>query len=237
MLFVFKKKKIFIITAFAVLSVFLLGVAKEKFFLTEEAFLPTEGKTIIVDAGHGSPDGGAVGNSGVLEKDLNLSVAMTLQKFFESNGTQVLLTRSDDNGIYDVSGSIKNKKVSDIKNREEFIKNSDAQVFISIHMNKFSDSKYSGPQVFYSGNNKNSELLAKCIQKSMIAALNPQNKREVKKADSSIYLLDKAQIPAVLVECGFLSNAEEERLLKDESYQRQLAWSVYCGIIEYFNEK
>ena len=237
MLFVFKKKKVFLITAIVVLSVFLLGVAKEKFFLTEETFLPTEGKTIIIDAGHGSPDGGAVGSSGVLEKDLNLSVAISLQKFFESNGTQVLLTRSDDNGIYDVSGSIKNKKVSDIKNREEFIKNSDAEAFISIHMNKFSDSVYSGPQVFYSANNKNSELLAKCIQKSMIAALNPQNKREVKKADSSIYLLDKAQIPAVLVECGFLSNAEEERLLKDEKYQRQLAWSVYCGIIEYFNEK
>lgn len=237
MLFVFKKKKVFIIAAIVILAVFALGVAKEKTFLTKETFLPTEGKTIIIDAGHGSPDGGAVGNTGVLEKDLNLSVAMALQKFFESNGTQVLLTRSDDNGIYDVSGSIKNKKVSDIKNREEFIKSSDAEAFISIHMNKFSDAKYSGPQVFYSGNNENSEFLAKCIQESMIAALNPENKREIKKADSSIYLLKKAQIPAVLVECGFLSNKEEEQRLKDEKYQRQLAWSVYCGIIEYFNEK
>jgi len=236
-LFVFKKKKVFIITAILVMVVFLLGVAKEKFFLTEETFLPTEGKTIIIDAGHGAPDGGAVGSSGVLEKDLNLSVAMSLQKFFESNGTKVLLTRSDDNGIYDISGSIKNKKVSDIKNREEFIKKSDAQIFISIHMNKFSDSVYSGPQVFYSGNNKDSELLANCIQKSMIAALNPQNKREVKKADSSIYLLSHTEIPAVLVECGFLSNAKEEKMLQDKKYQRQLAWSVYCGVIEYFNEK
>lgn len=237
MLFVFKGKKVLIVTLVLVLAVFLSGVAKEKVLKTKEAFLPISGKTIIIDAGHGSPDGGAVGNSGVLEKDLNLSVATILQKFFESSGTQVLLTRSDDNGIYDVSGSIKNKKVSDIKNREEFIKNSDAQIFVSIHMNKFSDSAYSGPQVFYSKNNKNSENLANCIQKSMIAALNPKSKREVKSADSSIYLLSHTDIPAVLVECGFLSNAEEEKMLKDEKYQRQLAWSVYCGIIDYFNEK
>lgn len=237
MLFVFKGKKVLIVTLVLVLTVFLSGVAKEKVLKTEETFLPISGKTIIIDAGHGFPDGGAVGSSGVLEKDLNLSVAMFLQKFFESSGTHVLLTRSDDNGIYDISGSIKNKKVSDIKNREEFIKNSDAQIFVSIHMNKFSDSKYSGPQVFYSKNNEKSEILAKCIQKSMIAALNPKSKREVKSADSSIYLLSHTDIPAVLVECGFLSNAEEEKMLKDEKYQRQLAWSVYCGIIDYFNEK
>ena len=104
-------------------------------------------------------------------------------------------------------------------------------------MNKFTDSKYSGPQVFYSKNNEMSEVLANCIQKSMIAALNPKSKREVKSADSSIYLLSHTDIPAVLIECGFLSNAEEEKMLQDEKYQRQLAWSVYCGIIDYFNEK
>ena len=237
MLFVFKRKKVLTVSLALVLVLFLSGVAKEKIFKTKETFLPISGKTIIIDAGHGSPDGGAVGNSGVLEKDLNLSVAKILQKFFESNGTQVLLTRSDDNGIYESGGSIKNKKVSDIKNREEFIKNSDAQIFISIHMNKFTDSKYSGPQVFYSKNNEMSEVLANCIQKSMIAALNPKSKREVKSADSSIYLLSHTDIPAVLIECGFLSNAEEEKMLQDEKYQRQLAWSVYCGIIDYFNEK
>ena len=237
MLFVLNKKRVLIIALSVAFLVFLSGIAKEKLLKDEETFLPTIGKTIIIDAGHGAPDGGAVGTTGVLEKDLNLSVARSLQKFFESGGTQVLLTRSDDNGIYDVSGSIKNKKVSDIKNREEFIKSVDAEVFISIHMNKFPEGKYSGPQVFYSGNNEKSKTLAECIQKSMIAALNPQNKREVKCADSSIYLLKHTDIPAVLVECGFLSNAEEEKLLKDEKYQRQLAWSVYCGVIEYFNEK
>lgn len=237
MLFVFKRKKVLAALLVLVVAVFLSGVLKEHIFKDKETFMPASEKTIIIDAGHGSPDGGAVGESGVLEKDLNLSVAIMLQKFFESGGTNVLLTRSDDNGIYDVSGSIKNKKVSDIKNREEFIKSVDAEVFISIHMNKFPESKYSGPQVFYSKNNEQSEVLANCIQKSMIAALNPKSKREVKQADSSIYLLSHTDIPAVLVECGFLSNAEEEKMLQDEKYQRQLAWSVYCGIIEYFNEK
>ena len=203
----------------------------------KETFLPSEGRTVIIDAGHGSPDGGAVGNSGVLEKDLNLAVAKNLQKFFESNGTRVLVTRSDDNGIYDVDGSIKNKKVSDIKNREEFIKSSNAELFISIHMNKFSDSRYSGPQVFFSPNNEDSELLAKCIQESLINALNPEKKREIKKAGNDIYLLKTAEIPAVLVECGFLSNHDEERKLQDTNYQRELAWSLYCGVIEYFSEK
>ena len=237
MLFVLKKKKVLTILIVVALAVFVSGILKEKISETKETFLPSEGKTIIIDAGHGAPDGGAVGSTGILEKDLNLSVAKMLQKFFESNGTRVLLTRSDDNGIYDVSGSIKNKKVSDIKNREEFIKEANAELFISVHMNKFPEEKYSGPQVFYSANNEKSELLAKCIQESMIAALNPEKKREIKKADENIYLLKKTQIPAVLVECGFLSNPQEEQKLKDEKYQRQLAWSMYCGIIEYFNEK
>ena len=237
MLFVFKKSRLILSFMVLALVVYACGIFNELFLSEKEVFLPSEGKTIIIDAGHGAPDGGAVGSTGVLEKDINLSVAKALQRLFESNGTNVVLTRSDDNGIYDVSGSIKNKKVSDIKNREEIINESNADLFISIHMNKFPQSKYSGPQVFYSANNKNSELLAKCIQESMIAALNPENKREIKKADGSIYLLKNAKIPAVLVECGFLSNVDEEQKLIDENYQRQLAWSMYCGIIEYFNEK
>ena len=188
-------------------------------------------------AGHGAPDGGAVGDSGVQEKDLNLAVAQRLQKFMESGGVQVLLTRSDDNGIYDISGSIKNKKVSDIKNREKFMKETDADIFVSIHMNKFSEKQYSGPQVFYSVNDDDSKCLAECIQGNMISALSPKSEREIKPADKNIYLLKNATIPAVLVECGFLSNMEEEMKLKDENYQRKLAWAIYCGLIEYFNEK
>lgn len=186
---------------------------------------------------HGAPDGGAVGSAGVLEKDLNLSIALKLQQFLEQGGTSVILTRSDDNGIYDVSGSIRNKKNSDLKNREKLMKESSADAFISIHMNKFSDSQYSGPQVFFSPNNEKSESLAKMVQSSLIEGLAPPSSREVKKADGSIYLLKQAQLPAILVECGFLSNESEQQKLLDEGYQKQVAWAIYCGIIKYFGEE
>ncbi len=237
MMFVFKKSQVFSGILILFFIVFVCGIMKSAVFSDKETFLPSEGKTIIIDAGHGAPDGGAVGDSGVLEKDLNLSVAQILQKFMESGGTRVLLTRSDDNGIYDVSGNIKSKKVSDIKNREKFMKETDADIFVSIHMNKFSEKQYSGPQVFYSVNDDESKKIADYIQSNMISALSPVSEREIKPADKNIYLLNNATIPAVLVECGFLSNAEEERNLKDKNYQRKLAWSIYCGLIEYFNEK
>ena len=237
MMFVFKKSQLFSGILILFFIVFVCGMMKSAVFSDQETFLPSEGRTIIIDAGHGAPDGGAVGESGVLEKDLNLSVALMLQKFLESGGTHVLLTRSDDNGIYDISGSIKNKKVSDIKNREKFMKEMDADVFVSIHMNKFPEKKYSGPQVFYSVNDEESKIIAESIQRNMIAVLSPVSEREIKPADKNIYLLTNASVPAVLVECGFLSNPEEEQNLKDKNYQRRLAWAVYCGMLEYFNEK
>ena len=187
-------------------------------------------------AGHGAPDGGAEGKSGILEKDLNLSVSKKLQKFFEQNGTYVIITRSDDSGIYDVSGSIRSKKNQDLKNREKIIEESNADIFISIHMNKFQESKYSGPQVFYSPNNEESKTIAECVQKSMTECLKPSSERKIKKADGSIYLLKKAKIPAILVECGFLSNTEEEQKLIDEDYQKQIAWSIYAGILKYYDK-
>ncbi len=237
MLFVLKKNRL--VLGFLILSavVFACGILKPIVFSSKETFLPSEGRTIIIDAGHGAPDGGAVGTSGVLEKDLNLAVAKALQKFLEAGGTQVILTRSDDNGIYDVSGSIKSKKVSDIKNREKLMQESDADAFISIHMNKFPQKQYSGPQVFYSVNNENSKTLAECVQHNLITVLSPKSERETKEAYDSIYLLKNATVPAILIECGFLSNAEEEKKLTDEKYQKQIAWAIYCGIIQYFDEK
>lgn len=178
-----------------------------------------------------------MGSAGVLEKDLNLSIALKLQQFLEQGGTSVILTRSDDNGIYDVSGSIRNKKNSDLKNREKLMEESSADAFVSIHMNKFSDSQYSGPQVFFSANNENSETLAKKVQSSLIEALKPSSEREIKKADGSIYLLKQAKLPAILVECGFLSNEAEQQKLLDDNYQKQVAWAIYGGIIQYFSEK
>ncbi len=177
-----------------------------------------------------------MGIGGVTEKDLNLSVALHLQAFLEQGGTGVIMTRSDDNGIYDASDSIRSKKNSDMKNREKLLNASGADAFISIHMNRFSDSKYSGPQVFFSKNHKNSEKLAELIQTSMMQSLHPAMEREIKKADNGIYLLKKAELPAVLVECGFISNPEEQQKLSDENYRREVAWAIYCGVIQYFNE-
>lgn len=237
MLFVLKKHRLILGFLILTIIVFACGILKSAMFSDKETFLPSEGRTIIIDAGHGAPDGGAVGQSGVLEKDLNLAVAQALQKFLEAGGTQVIVTRSDDNGIYDVSGSIKSKKVSDIKNREKLMQESDADAFISIHMNKFPEEKYSGPQVFYSTNDDSSKNLAECVQKNLITVLAPKSEREVKEAYDSIYLLKNATIPAVLIECGFLSNHSEEKKLLDENYQKQIAWAIYCGVVQYFDEK
>lgn len=172
-----------------------------------------------------------------MEKDLNLSIATKLQQFCEQGGINVVLTRSDDNGIYDISGNIRSKKNSDIKNREALISKSGADAFVSIHLNKFPESKYSGPQVFYSPNNEKSEVLAECVQLSLVEALAPPSKRDKKKSDGNIYLLKHAKIPAILVECGFLSNEEEQKKLLDEAYQKKVAWSIYCGILKYFNDE
>jgi len=188
-------------------------------------------------ATHGAPDGGAVGSNGVLEKDLNLAISLKLQTFLEQSGVAVILTRSDDNGIYSVSESIRNKKYSDMKNREKLIKSSNADAFVSIHMNKFTDEQYSGPQVFFSKNRPESEQLARLVQDNLNACVSPPSPRDIKKADSNIYLLKTAELPAGLVECGFLSNKAEQEKLLNENYQKQIAWAIYCGMIQYFNDK
>lgn len=236
MLMVLSKKGIGMFFAVIALCVCLGGTAY-RICYSRRTFLPTESKIVIVDAGHGAPDGGAIGSAGIPEKDLNLAVAKKLQQFLEQGGTNVLLTRSDDNGIYDISQSIKSKKKTDMINREKIMDESGADAFISIHMNKFSDSQYSGPQVFYSKNDERSEVLANQVQENLNEALLPESPRNIKKADSNIYLLKQAHLPAILVECGFLSNEEEQKKLIDDDYQKQIAWAIYCGVIKYFNEE
>ena len=234
MLVIIKKWNLLLIAA-----IFLSVVVGAGFFLRQSsafstAAMPVYGKRIIVDAGHGSPDGGAVGSRQVLEKDLNLQIARFLQQYLEQSGADVIVTRSDDNGIYDAdSRTIRQKKRTDLSNRETLMTDSKADFFVSIHMNHFSDSRYSGPQVFYSVNHAESKPLAEAVQKEMIAVLQPPLERAVKPAGKEIYLLNKAKLPAILVECGFLSNDREEQLLLDETYQKKTAWSIYCGLTKY----
>ncbi len=195
-------------------------------------------KRVIVDAGHGAPDGGAVSPKGLLEKDLNLAIAGFLREELEKNGLSVLMTRSDDNGIYDAeSQTIRQKKRSDLANRKKIIEDSGADLFVSVHMNLFSDAKYSGPQVFYSVNHPSSSVLAGVLQAEMNAALKPEKPRAVKPAGKEIYLLNAATLPAVLVECGFLSNAREEALLADETYQKSVAEAICRGVMKHISSE
>ena len=189
--------------------------------------------TVIIDAGHGGEDSGAVVN-GLIEKDINLPIALKLRDMLVASGYRVVMTRDSDISIYDSTAStVREKKVSDMKNREKIINSSEKNILISIHQNKFEQSKYSGAQIFYSGNNENSVLLAEEIRKSVTSLLQPYNRRELKKDSGSIYILKKAKVPAIIVECGFLSNPEEGAKLADEKYQSEMAFAIYCGFLQY----
>lgn len=189
----------------------------------------------MANSAHGGFDGGASAADGTEEKNINLSIALKLKKMMELGGFDVIMTRETDEGIEaDPSDTISNRKVSDMRKRLEIINENSDAIFVSIHLNKFTTASVSGAQVFYSPNNENSLFLAESLQKSIVSRLQPANERVVKKSDSSIYLLKNSQIPSVIVECGFLSNAGELALLKDDQYQSKMAFSIYCGILEYF---
>lgn len=191
---------------------------------------------VVIDAGHGGEDSGAVANS-VLEKDINLEIALKLRDMLKASGIEVKMIRESDVSIYDTaSGTIRERKVSDLKNRVEIVNNNKKNILVSIHQNKFEQSKYSGAQMFYSTNNDKSQILAENIRKSITGLIQPENKRELKKGGSDIYLLNKAAVPAVIVECGFISNEEEAKNLSNEEYQSKIAFAIYCGILEYKNK-
>lgn len=193
---------------------------------------------IILDAGHGGFDGGAEASDGTKEKDINLSIALKTKYLLEQGGFEVIMTRLSDTGIEtDSNQSITKRKVSDMKKRLEIISSNPKAVFVSIHLNKFTTSTAVGAQVFYSPNSESSEILAESLQSRLISQIQPDNTRRIKRADKSIYLMKNAQIPAVIVECGFLSNPSELALLKSEEYQNKTAFSIYCGILDYYNSQ
>lgn len=194
-------------------------------------------KTVIIDPGHGGFDGGTSAADGTIEKDLNLQIALKLNEILNSMGIKTVMTRTDDTATNDDSAqTIRQKKVSDIKNRLKIIEETPDAIFVSIHQNHFEQSKYSGAQVFYSKNNPHSLTLAENIRFRFVTVLQPDNTREIKQSGSEIYLLHHSAAPSVMVECGFLSNSEETKKLKDESYQRNLAFTVAIGIVDYFNQ-
>lgn len=188
--------------------------------------------TVVLDAGHGAPDGGAVGPNGTEEKDVNLDIVLKIREILESRGVKVILTRESDNGIYDASAdSIRKKKISDMHNRREIINKSGADVFISIHMNAFTNKNSKGLHVFYSRSHPESKELAQRII-DKISFVTGAEAHEVKTASDTLYLMKNPVPPAILIECGFISNPEEERLLNTDKYKSKLAYAIADAIAD-----
>jgi len=186
--------------------------------------------------GHGAPDYGVVLRDEIVESEVNLNIAFKLQNLLEQSGTTVILTRHDENGIYEIDKkTIRQKKVSDIKNRVDIGNGSSADMFVSIHLNKIPEEQYSGWQTFYGKNNENGEKLAKAIQENLNQVMKIENKRKSLVINGK-YIIDHVTIPTTIVECGFISNKEEAEKLKLDEYQDKLAWGIYNGIIDYFYE-
>ncbi len=194
-------------------------------------------KVIVIDAGHGIPDSGAVGKNGTLEANLNLDIAKKLQSYLEESGAYVLMTRIDDNSVAsDLNDKIRNIKRNDLNYRRNFKEDAECDVFLSIHMNKFPEEKYYGAQVFYSKTPDNSQILGECIQERLKAEIKNGNHRVAKKSNNDIFILKDATVPSAIVECGFLSNENEEKLLNTEEYRDKVAMAIFMGITDYFDK-
>lgn len=191
--------------------------------------------SVLIDPGHGGFDGGTSAADGTLEKDLNLAVSLQLRDMLSVCGIAVAMTRETDVSTESSDAtSIREKKVSDLRNRLALYERS--SLVIAVHQNHFSSSQYSGTQVFYSGNHPNSAEIANALQRSVATRVQPQNNRQIKKATDGIYLMYHTSVPAVLVECGFLSNAQELSQLKDPQYRQALAWAITLGYWDYIME-
>ena len=193
----------------------------------------TEKSTVIIDAGHGGEDCGAIGVNGIYEKDLNLEISVELGKILSENGYAVVYTRTNDALLYTEEENIYGiRKISDLKNRCKYGAEYPNAIYISIHMNSYKSAKCSGLQVYYSLDNDSSYSLASSIQRSVKNRLQTDNNRQVKEG-KGMYLLENLSNPAVLIECGFLTNPEECEKLAEKEYQKQLSFAIFCGIIDY----
>lgn len=186
----------------------------------------------IFDPAHGGDDPGKIGINDAKEKEINLKIAKELERLLKKEGIKVVMTRTDDGGLYAQSSN--NKKVEDMRKRCEIITEANPVFTVSIHQNSYPDESVKGAQVFYYGQSQEGKKLAETLQKTMIEQLNPDNHREAK-ANESYYLLKKTPSPTVIVECGFLSNYEEAELLKTEAYQKKVAEAVKTGIMQCLN--
>lgn len=192
------------------------------------------GMTVIIDPGHGLPDGGTTSCTGILEADLNLEISHRLNDLFHFFGINTVMTRVTRDSVYTEGDSISKKKISDTRNRVNIVNKANKAILLSIHQNHFYDSRYAGAQVFYS-NNDESKVLATKLQTDLIVNLNPYSKRKAKKS-SGVYLMEHIKRTGVLVECGFLSNTQEENLLRSPHYQKKLCAILAVSTLSYLNQ-
>ena len=217
------------------LSVMLMGAAISRETRTIRSH-PLQGKTVLIDAGHGGIDAGTIGwVTGVREDELNLAVAKYLESFLSKAGATVVMTRSDDGGLYDADTRSDRQKREDMTRRAQMIRDGDEDYVISIHMNGFTESDAYGAQVLYQSGSAEGMALAQTIQEELRGGLDVTNRRQASAGDYMV--LRSANVPAVLVECGFLSNAAEEEKLMTPAYQERVAWLIYTGLMRYAAER
>lgn len=215
------------------LSIIAVFVLLAILVLTELSTFPTFGAQqpqVIIDAGHGLPDGGAVADDGTMESTLNLAICNKLYALFKEAGINCIMTRSDENGIYSDSNSIRSKKVSDIKNRIEIAGKYPNAIFVSVHMNTFSDSSVHGAQVFYKSDSKFSQTLAATLQSLINESFQKDNTKISKPVPKNVYLFNNISNETILVECGFLTNSDDLKNLKDENFQQQMAQKIFIAV-------
>ncbi len=221
------KKKVIITVMLLCVSVVLCVFLLTKWSEPASA-VPKLGKTVVIDAGHGGIDGGVAGSvTGVREADINLAIAKSLKHFFERNGYDVVMTRVNENGLYDKGAS--SKKLSDMQARQKIIEKAAPALVVSVHQNYYPLSSVKGAQVFYSAESEDGKTVAESMQKTLNGALSCE--RVAKTGD--YYILNCTQYPSVIAECGFLSNAEEESKLVRAEYQEKIAYSIFSAAHEY----
>ncbi|MFA6669792.1 MAG: N-acetylmuramoyl-L-alanine amidase [Bacillota bacterium] len=230
---VIMRKNLFIAAALLTMVIFTFIFFNDILGSSRAVFSPMTNRAVFIDAGHGGRDPGAVGRQGENEDRINLEIALRLKRLVEEGGGIAILTRDGDYGLY--SPEAPNKKRDDLQKRKAIADQSDSCVNIIIHLNSFSQSRYYGAQTFYHRGSEESKRLAVILQEELRRVLDRDNYRQPK-ADDDIYLLKDNQAPTVLVECGFLSNPEEERLLNEERYKEKVAFGIYSGILRYLTE-
>lgn len=229
------KKLSFIAFYILIIGLFLVGTAigsRSVTVFSEKK--PVERQhCIVIDAGHGGEDGGATSCTGILESSFNLEIALRLQDLLHLLGYDTKMIRTTDTSIYTQGTTISQKKISDLKERVRIVNETENALLLSIHQNQYSDSRYSGAQVFYAGT-AGSDALAKALQDAFVGTVNPGSNRKSKKSDG-VYLMEHIDCTGVLVECGFLSNPEEESRLRSEKYQKKICCVIAAAVSTYLS--